>query len=175
MGPDDTKSPEEHAAPRPEYELVDAHPKALVIHCSDPRFQKAFSGFIHNELNLHEGEYIPIVVSGGAAPLSEPLRLPKEFKFVIERILAFLRIFPSTMRIVLINHEDCKHYQSLSESLGNLFLRRGGTVIERQKKDLSAVAAALARMGLPGVTIELYFARIVPGQPPHVVFDRIEG
>ena len=32
------------------YDAVDSEPEAIVVHCSDPRFQKAFKEFINNEL-----------------------------------------------------------------------------------------------------------------------------
>ncbi len=155
------------------YDLMDTRPTAIVVHCSDPRFQKAFSDFIRNELQLHEGEYIPLVISGGVAPLAEPLRLPKEFKFMKERIQAFLERYHSITRIVLINHEDCRHYDSLKQILGNLFLRHLPGMSERQKKDLQTVALALTRLAAPGVHIELYFAHIIDGAQPHVTFERV--
>ena len=122
------------------YELINARPTAVVIHCSDPRFQKAFADFITQELHLGPGEYIPLVISGGVGSLAEPLRLPKEFKFIKERIGMFLDRFDTIDRIVLINHEDCRHYESLKEYLGALFLRHVPTLVERQKSDLLRVA-----------------------------------
>ena len=149
--------------PQPEhiYHLAEARPHAIVIYCSDPRFQQAFREFVGNELHLQEGEYVPLVVSGGVASLSEPLRLPKEFKFMKERIGFFLGRFDSIRRIVLINHEDCRHYEALKSSLGAIFLQHLHHMTERQIRDLTLVAKALLGLGAPGLQIELYYARMV--------------
>jgi hypothetical protein len=161
--------------PRPEhtYPLVEAHPQAIVVYCGDPRFQRAYREFIANELHLQEGEYIPLVVSGGVASLSEPLRLPKEFKFMKDRFRFFLERFSSIRRIVLINHEDCRHYEALKSSIGPLFLQHVQHMTERQIKDLTSVARALLDLGFPGLQFELYYARIVKNGGTAVRFEKI--
>ncbi|HEY5909711.1 MAG TPA: hypothetical protein VJA21_03805, partial [Verrucomicrobiae bacterium] len=93
--------------------LPDAKPSAIVIYCSDPRFQPAFREFVEHELGLTDGMTIPIVVGGGAGVLGHPEQLPKEFKFLRERLEQYREIFPTVRRIVLINHEDCRYYESL--------------------------------------------------------------
>jgi len=155
------------------YDVVDVEPKAIVVHCSDPRFQKAFREFIRSELGLEEGTYIPLVVSGGVGSLSEPLKLPKEFKFMKERIQLFLNRFHSINRIVLINHEDCRHYEALKEIIGALFLRHVPNMTERQKSDLTNVAKTLLNLNRPNLEIDLYYARFEVGDRSRVVFERI--
>jgi carbonic anhydrase len=155
------------------YHLSDSHPKAIVVYCSDNRFQNAFREFIANELHLAEGEYIPMVLSGGVASLSEPLRLPKEFKYVKERVEFFLERFTTVRRIVLINHEDCRHYEALKSSLGSVFLQHVSHMSERQTKDLAAAAKALLALGAPGLQIDLYYARIVKNGAATVQFEKI--
>lgn len=155
------------------YNLVEARPVALVVHCSDPRFQRAFTQFIRDELKLQEGEYVPLVVSGGVASLSEPFRLPKEFKFMKERIKFFLERFDTVNRIVLINHEDCRHYEALRSSLGAIFLQHVQHMTERQIKDLKAVSKLLLDFLAPGIGLELYYAKMTGGFPQSVVFERI--
>jgi hypothetical protein len=49
------------------YHLAESKPQAIVVYCSDSRFQRAFREFVGNELHLEEGEYIPMVISGGVA------------------------------------------------------------------------------------------------------------
>ncbi len=71
------------------YNLIEAAPEAIVVHCSDPRFQRAFAEFIQNELALRSGSYIPLAISGGVGSLAEPLKLPKEFRFMKERLRMF--------------------------------------------------------------------------------------
>lgn len=144
------------------YSLVETHPRALVIHCGDPRFQKAFAEFIRNELSLQEGEFVPFVVSGGVASLSEPLKLPKEFKFMKERIEFILENFTTINRIVLINHEDCRHYEMMRSVLGRLFLQHVSHMDERHVGDLRAVAKLLLGYASAHHQVELYYARITP-------------
>ncbi len=153
------------------YPLVETHPRALVIHCGDPRFQKAFAEFIRNELQLQEGEYVPFVVSGGVASLSEPLRLPKEFKFMKERIEFLLGNFTTINRIVLINHEACRHYEMMKSVLGKLFLQHVSHMNERHVGDLKAVAKLLLGHASAHHQIELYYARITPDRT--VRFEKI--
>ena len=93
--------------------IQDPKPEAIVIHCSDPRFQAAFEQFIGHELHLAKGHYIPIVVGGGGGVLGHPEQLPKEFKFLKDRLEHYRRVFPTVRRIVLINHEGCRYYDSL--------------------------------------------------------------
>jgi hypothetical protein len=161
--------------PQPEhvYHLAEARPQAIIVYCGDPRFQRAFREFIGNDLHLDEGEYIPLVVSGGVASLSEPMKLPKEFKFMKERIELFLGRFDSIRRIILINHEDCRHYESLKSSLGPLFLQHLGHMTERQIRDLTLVSKTLLGLTAPGLQIELYYARIVKDGAMTVRFEKV--
>ena len=53
-------------APKLYRAVKDAKPSAIVICCSDPRFQPAFHEFVEHELGLGDGMTIPIVVGGGA-------------------------------------------------------------------------------------------------------------
>jgi hypothetical protein len=155
------------------YPLVDARPRAIVIHCSDPRFQRAFAEFVRTDLGLGEGEYIPLVISGGVASLSEPLKLPKEFKFMKERIELFLDRFDSIKRIILINHEDCRHYDELKSLLGRLFLQRVQSIGEKQMNDLKTVAKMLLGFTVPGLEVELYYARLCQGDKQSIVFEKV--
>ena len=155
------------------YSLLEAHPKAIVIQCSDPRFQKAFREFTANELHLGDGEYIPFVISGGVAALSEPLKLPKEFKFIKERIELFTGLFKSIDRVVLINHEDCRHYEMLKSTLGSIFLQHAAHMTDRQIKDLRNVARLVMDFVAPGFQLEMYYARIVKNGAPTVQFEKV--
>jgi len=155
------------------YHLADAQPTAIVVYCCDNRFQRAFREFVATELHLAEGEYIPMVLSGGVASLSEPMRLPKEFKYVRDRVEFFLSRFTTVRRIVLINHEDCRHYEALKSSLGPGFLRHVSHISERQTKDLAEAAKALVALGAPGLHADLYYARIVRNGPATVRFEKV--
>jgi len=155
------------------YDAVDSEPEAIVVHCSDPRFQKAFKDFINNELKLPEGKYVPLVISGGVGSLSQPLSLPKEFKFMKERIEQFLKRFDSIQRIILINHEDCRHYEVIKSMIGNLFLNRVRDMMERQKVDLKQVSRTL--LGLLGakIDVQMYYARFVDSDQKKIVFEKV--
>ncbi len=155
------------------YDLIDAAPEAVVVHCSDPRFQSAFAGFIKNELHLGDGKYIPLVVSGGVATLSEPFMLPKEFKFMKERFRFFLERFDSIREIVLINHEDCRHYDWLRNFIGKLFLQRFHDMAERQQDDLKKVAKVLLGLASSRIEIKLYYAKFADAGKSKVVFEEV--
>ncbi len=165
----------EETSDKKTYESVNAQPVAIVIHCSDPRFQKAFREFVTGELNLPEGSYVPFAISGGVASLSEPLKLPKEFKFMKDRIALFLGLFHSITRIILINHEDCRHYDAMKDIIGELFLRHAPTMAERQQKDLLGVARTLLNIFEPGLRLELYYARFLNPDHKQIVFEEIKG
>jgi hypothetical protein len=155
------------------YDLIDAAPEAIVVHCSDPRFQRAFAGFIKNELQLEEGKYIPLVVSGGIGSLSEPLKLPKEFLFMRERLRMFLDRFDSIKQIVLINHEDCRHYEALQNFIGKLFMQRFASMAERQRVDLKKVAKVLLDLSSARIETKLYYAKFADARKSKVVFEEV--
>ena len=155
------------------YHLDQSEPTALVIHCSDPRFQKAFKEFINSELELRDGYYIPLVISGGSSSLSEPLKLPKEYKFMKERIEYFIERFPSLNRIILINHEDCKYYQTMKKALGNPILSHVSSLIDRHKVDLQYVLSNVVNFLGPKIHAELYYARFADDLKESIVFEKI--
>jgi hypothetical protein len=155
------------------YPLSDPRPRAIAVYCSDPRFQKPIAEFIRTDLGLGDGEYIPLVVPGGVASLSEPLKLPKEFKFMKERLEFFLENFETARRIILINHEDCRHYQHFGSLVGKLFLHRVQSMGERQRNDLKAVARMVLGYAFPGLEVEVYYAAFSPGDPRSAVFEKV--
>jgi hypothetical protein len=155
------------------YALVDARPSTVVTFCSDPRFQTAFSEFIAQELRLGPGDFIPLVISGGVCSLANPLRHPKDFKFIKERIELFLEWFDTIERIVLINHEDCRYYESLKELIGKAFLRHARSMVERQRSDLLRVAEALAGILKPSLKIDVFYAKFADAARTRVLFERV--
>jgi hypothetical protein len=155
------------------YDLIAAAPEAIVVHCSDPRFQRAFAGFIQNELHWEEGQYIPLVVSGGVGSLSEPLKLPKEFRFMKERIRMFLERFDSIKQIVLINHEDCRHYEALQNFIGKLFMQHVANMAERQRVDLKKVAKVILDLASSRIAMKLYYAKFADAGKSKLVFEKV--
>jgi hypothetical protein len=145
--------------------VPDAKPTAIVIYCSDPRFQTAFHEFVEHELGLGEGMTIPIVVGGGAGVLGHPEQLPKEFKFLRERLEQYKEIFPTVRRIVLINHEDCRYYENLKSRVLSLLGSRFNLARHFEREDLSLVSSAFRHfLSHLGYTIDFYYARFAdPG------------
>jgi hypothetical protein len=161
------------AEARPVYDVTSgAGVDTVVVYCSDPRFQAAFEGFLWNELHLGTGSYIPIVVAGGAGALARPHELPKEFKFMKERLELARDNFSSIRRIILITHEDCRYYESMrNKVLGFLGPRLAGLIGPRE--DLPAVAGVFKNLlsGL-GLSVELYYARFADEARTKITFEK---
>ncbi len=164
------------AAPRRLYTAVpDSKPAAVVIYCSDPRFQVAFEEFIEQELELIKGDYIPIVVGGGAGVLGHPELLPKEFKFLKERLEAYRQIFPTARRIILINHEDCRYYAALKVKTLAFLGSRLAPSPEHAREDLSLVARTFQHfLSHLGYTIEFYYARFANPERTRIEIERVD-
>jgi len=149
--------------------LVQMSPRAIVIHCGDPRFQAAFREFLASKA-LAEGFYIPLIIPGSIGNLVLSLR-PKHVKVITEQLNLYLHRYPN-IRIIVINHEDCKAYAATVEKF-RAFIPV--TVFQKQKADLTLGAKAIAAIakqhgGTP--TVELYMARIKEGE--EIVFERVE-
>ncbi len=144
----------------------------MVVYCSDPRFQAAFEQFVAQELHLERGQYFPLVVGGGAGVLAHPEQFPKEFKFMRERFELYRRHFPSIRRMVLINHEDCRYYDSLKRKLGGLLGGRLGFGPEQAHDDLRLLSGVCGRLlHHLGVGIELYYARFNDAGHQSIIFE----
>jgi len=151
-------------------------PKAIVIHCSDPRFQEAFQGFISKNLNLSQGEYIPLVIPGSIAFLGGNISMfmPKNWKAIMDHLKEAMAQFRGReVRIILINHEGCAEYEKIVGRARKIFSALPDT-IERQVEDLGTVAKVIEKLSKQfGVNcqIGLYMARV---DKEEVVFDRYE-
>jgi hypothetical protein len=154
--------------------MPEARPEAIVVCCSDPRFQAAFEAFLGSELGLTKGRFIPLVIAGGAGVLARPERLPKEFKFVKDRFELCHQYFPSLHRVVLINHEDCVYYRWLSGKLAGLLLDRAQGLCTQPCQDLELIARVFDRLlSHLGLSLELYYARFTDDSHAKVVFERV--
>ena len=149
------------------------HAEAVVVYCSDPRFQGAFEEFVEKELGLARGTFVPIVVAGGGGVLARPHELPKEFKFIKERLELARDNFPSIRRVILIGHEDCRYYESLrSRLLGILGAKAAALVAPRG--DLSAVAKLFQQLlAHLGMTVEMYYAKFADEGHTRVEFEKV--
>ena len=157
------------------YEVMpEAAPQAIIVYCSTPRFQRAFDQFIEKELGLAKGEFIPVVVAGGAGVLAHPERLPKEFKFMRDRFELLRRNYTSVKRVVLINHEDCAYYKMLTERMPGFLRPHANGPNQQSREDMELIGAIFRRLlAHLDLQVELYYARFAEGDPTKVVFDRI--
>ena len=171
------KPPTQPPVARPLYHAVaDPKPSAIVIHCSDPRFQPAFEEFVRGHLGLAVGEYIPIIVGGGAGVLGHPEQLPKEFKFLRERIEHYYKIFPTARRVILMNHEGCRYYQSLKSKTLALLGSRLAPSPEHAREDLSLVALTFQRLlSHLGYTVEFYYAKFADPEHTRIEIEKVEA
>ena len=152
------------------------HPEAVVVYCGDPRLQTAFVPFIEKELGLAKGQYIPTVVGGGAGALAYPQRLPKEFKFMKDRLELIHRAFPSVTRAVLINHEDCIYYRLLAEKIPGFLTDDVSALRHRPGADMDLIAGVFHRyLAHLGMKPELYYGRFVDNDHSQMAFDRVSG
>ncbi|MEW6617325.1 MAG: hypothetical protein AB1333_02810 [Patescibacteria group bacterium] len=156
------------------YDVLSGHPKAIVIHCADPRFQRAFQEFLKNELNLSTGEYVPIAISGAIASLTEPSSFPKEFKVVNDILTLFLDRHETIKTIILINHEDCKKYEAMKSALGRSFLKNFSDMVTRQKFDLQKVASAIIKAANLKKELRLFYAKFANTEHTKIEFEEVK-
>ncbi len=156
--------------------LQDPKPGAIVIHCSDPRFQGAFEQFLAHELHLEQGTYIPIIVGGGGGVLAHPEQLPKEFKFLKDRLEHYRSVFPTVRRIILINHEGCRYYEALKIRTVSLLGSRLNLPPDHGREDLGLVARVFQHLlAHLGYSVELYYARFADPEHTRIVFEKVGG
>jgi hypothetical protein len=123
---------------------------ALVVHCSDPRYQAHFHDFLRNGLGLDR--YALLSVPGGVHALTLTEYLPK-FSWVGWRWVEFLGGLIETARVVLIGHDDCRWYQD------RRFSHLHGNADASQRADLRRVHSAIVER-VPGAVVETWFARL---------------
>ena len=151
--------------------MPQVHPEAVVVYCGDPRLQTAFVPFVENGLGLAKGQYIPVVVGGGAGVLANPERLPKEFKFMKDRFTLIRRAFPSVQRAVLINHEDCIYYRLLAEKIPGFLMGDAAKLRDRPGADLNLIAGVFDRLlSHFGFKPEFYYAKFATADHSKVMF-----
>ena len=146
-------------------------PKALIIHCGDPKFQKAFREFKRDTLGLEEGQYIPLIVPGSIASLCVGTFLPKNLKIMREQIELLLKHYPSE-RIILINHEGCRSYGAMVAKLQHVL---STDIVAKQLDDLEFAAGLIRQISQhygAHPKVELYMAR-VRKEDGEIVFDHV--
>ncbi|MFB3905854.1 MAG: hypothetical protein ACE15E_20585 [Acidobacteriota bacterium] len=141
-------------------------PRAVVVHCSDSRFQAAFHDFIENCLHLGPGEYTPLIVPGSATALGSlvQMQLPKNFKILTEQLsLIFANHRGQSVEVAIIGHEDCRGQRFLAQKVAkfvpippNLTHRSEWLLAER-------IIREIARLFVPSCSIRFFQACIGTG------------
>ena len=126
---------------------------ALVVQCSDPRYQPHFHDFLRRGLKLER--YALLAVPGGAQFLTLMDYLPK-FSWAGWRWVKFIGDIAPPSRVILIAHDDCLWYKHV---------RRGkpAEIRAKQLEDLRRVEEGV-RERFRDVEVELYFARLEESQ-----------
>ena len=128
---------------------------ALVLMCSDRRFQDGYREFLTEHLGLKRWD--AIIVPGGGYMLSFAEVLPKQLKLGM-RMVKFIMQASQPTRIVLINHEGCKRYL---EAFQGQLRKLGFSLPDKQRRDLTALARDM-RDAFPHTTVEAYYAALAP-------------
>jgi len=142
-----------------------APPRAVVIHCSDSRFQAAFHDFIQNYLHLNPGEFTPLIVPGSATALGSlvQMQLPKNFKILTEQLsLIFANHRGQPVEVAIIGHEDCRGQQFLAQKLAK-FLPIPDLASRSECLRAERVVREIAHQFVPSCRVKLFQARMAPG------------
>jgi hypothetical protein len=128
-------------------------PDALVVHCSDHRFQHSFREFLAEGLKL--SSYALIATPGGGHFFSLEHVLPKYAKVGMQSVRFHLeRARPK--RIVLIGHDDCLFFKERVE-----FYYPEPDPRAKQAANLRK-ARAIVEERFPDLPVELFFAEMKP-------------
>ena len=142
-----------------------AKPDAVVVHCSDPRFQEAFGRFVKEELGIEHSA--PIVVPGSVSSVGVELVMPKHLKTLKDNVEMMLSMGKEP-RLILINHEECKAYAKLSG-----FFKKA--VHLQQADDLLRAAMLFKKFVTIPLHVSVYMARIDRTRPAaeQIYFDKL--
>src|SRR5216117_224243 len=128
-------------------------PDALVIHCSDHRFQRSFREFLAEGLKLPS--YALIAMPGGGHFLSLEYVLPKYANVGMQSVRFHLKR-ARPRRIVLIGHDDCLFFKERIQ-----FYYSEPDLHAKQAANLRK-ARAIVEERFPGLPVELFFADTRP-------------
>jgi len=127
----------------------DSANEAVVIHCSDHRFQQGFREFLSEGLDL--GCYALLAIPGGGHFSSMGDLLPKFAKVGMQSV-KFLVRRTGTDRIILIAHDDCLYFKEILQ-----FFFTEPDLHEKQLANLKRARRVLVEW-FPRARVELYFA-----------------
>lgn len=139
---------------------------AIVVYCSDPRFQEAFQAFPKLELGIEH--VAPIVIPGSASALGVDMAMPKRLK-ALRDYIEFMASQGKDPRLIIINHEGCRMYARLEGLLRHV-------IPHQQMDDLRNALQAFPKW-IPSLKkVEVYMARLaaVEGNPgKKVYFEKV--
>jgi hypothetical protein len=151
---------DEYRDNKPVYRVDNTPSDTLVIHCSSPRFQKAFRQFVTEELGIEY--YTPIMIGGGLHAFGVQSFLPKNLKFLWEQIKFFVKE-QNIRSIIIINHRDCRWYEKMKGYYPTVDLPTKGRIDLR-----SAAKTLLSDFG--GVHIRSFYADL---HGDEIVFEEV--
>jgi len=148
------------------YSLAEGEADALVLHCSDPRFQPAFRAFLSEQLNITHPALV--IGPGSISAWGVQMVKPKMWHAMRQNIELMAARHP-IKRLVIITHDDCKSYAKLASLLGGL-----PKVPGLQRDHLKKAADFIVKEYLPNATVELYHAAIVTeSNMRQIRFDKV--
>jgi hypothetical protein len=149
----------------PSAKLHPERAEALVVHCSDNRFQAAVQEFLNSHLKL-DGNYDVLAIPGGPQCLTLVEYLPK-FSWASGKWFRFLIEKHELKRLILIAHQDCSWYRELPFHLfGSTDPRT------RQEDDLRRARRTLVSQ-FPHVRVDLYY--VAWDTDSHVTIESVPG
>lgn len=125
--------------------------EAVVLHCSDNRFQVTFNEFLTSALGLRS--YVLIAIPGGAHFVPLEAYLPKFAKTGFQS-LSFMVKRAKPRRVILVGHDDCLFFKERLQ-----FFSVEADFNQRQLVNLIKARSILADK-YAGLAVELYFADV---------------
>lgn len=135
-------------------------PEALVLHCSDHRFQYAFNRFLTESLKL--GSYALLSFPGGGHFVSLESILPKFAKIGLENMRFHIKR-ARPRKLILIGHDDCLFFKERAQ-----FLFFEADLRSKQFANLRK-ARHFLREQFPELPIEVYFATLQPDSSIQII------
>lgn len=145
---------------KPEKYYLNEEPvDALVVYCSDPRFQKAFRHFLKNELGIKNPA--PLSLGGSIHPFGQRAEFMENFQMLRQQIKFFLEE-GKISRVVIINHDDCQWYKKFKGEISSAAIQ------QKMIRDLLSAAEYITDNF--SVKVETYFARL---NGKEIIFEEV--
>lgn len=136
------------------YPLSLTPPEALVIHCSDYRFQAAIRTFVQS---ITTQPFDLLAIPGGPHLAAAGTLLP-EYHMIVKQNVALLVELHQLTRLILIDHTDCAFFQR------RLSLFYAGDSPDQQQMVSLKQSRAVVEQWFPALGVDAYFAERVSEQ-----------